>query len=127
MCSSDLKDASATENAVVEAEKIKKISDALRKKIEQRKKEAEEKGLKDIDFEPITKKLEELDKLQAAFQNIYATMDEIDTFKVAALDSMQKTVTALSAEIEKSRSYIDRVHQSEERGSGIDALGTPER
>jgi uncharacterized protein YaaN involved in tellurite resistance len=69
----------------------------------------------------------ELDKLQAAFRNIYATMDEIDTFKVAALDSMQKTVTALSAEIEKSQSYIDRVRQAEERGPGIDALGTPER
>ena len=38
----------------------------------------------------------ELDKLQTAFDNIYATMDEIDTFKVAALDSMQKTVDGLS-------------------------------
>ena len=35
----------------------------------------------------------ELEKLQAAFTNIYATMDEIDTFKVKALDNMQKTVT----------------------------------
>ena len=69
----------------------------------------------------------ELDKLQAAFQNIYATMDEIDTFKVAALDSMQKTVTALSQEITKSQAYIDRVRAAEERGPGIDALGAGER
>jgi len=69
----------------------------------------------------------ELDKLQAAFQNIYATMDEIDTFKVAALDSMQKTVTALSQEITKSQAYIDRVRAAEERGPGIDVLGAGER
>jgi uncharacterized protein YaaN involved in tellurite resistance len=69
----------------------------------------------------------ELEKLQTAFQNIYATMDEIDTFKVAALDSMQKTVTALSAEIEKSQAYIDRVRSAEQRGPGLDALGAPER
>ena len=30
----------------------------------------------------------DLAKLQKAFQNIYATMDEIDTFKVKALDNM---------------------------------------
>ncbi len=66
----------------------------------------------------------ELDKLQAAFNNIYATMDEIDTFKVAALDTMQKTVTALSTEITKSQSYIDRVRSNEQRDPGIDALGT---
>ena len=29
-----------------------------------------------------------IEKLQAAFQNIYATMDEIDTFKLKALDNM---------------------------------------
>ncbi len=32
-----------------------------------------------------------LARLQKAFSNIYATMDEIDTFKVAALDTMQTT------------------------------------
>jgi uncharacterized protein YaaN involved in tellurite resistance len=67
----------------------------------------------------------ELDKLRAAFQNIYATMDEIDTFKVKALDSMQKTVTALSSEVTKSQAYIDRVREAEQRGSDLDALGTP--
>jgi uncharacterized protein YaaN involved in tellurite resistance len=66
----------------------------------------------------------ELDKLQAAFQNIYATMDEIDTFKVAALDTMEKTVDALSTEITKSQSYIDRVRANEARVSPIDTLGS---
>jgi uncharacterized protein YaaN involved in tellurite resistance len=69
----------------------------------------------------------DLGKLQAAFTNIYATMDEIDTFKVAALDTMQKTVSALSTEITKSQAYIDRVRASETQVSPIDALGTDTR
>jgi uncharacterized protein YaaN involved in tellurite resistance len=69
----------------------------------------------------------ELGKLQNAFNNIYATMDEIDTFKVAALDTMQKTVTALSTEIDKSQAYIDRVRANEAQRSPIDRLGTDGR
>ena len=69
----------------------------------------------------------ELGKLQNAFDNVYATMDEIDTFKVAALDTMQKTVTALSTEIDKSQAYIDRVRANETQGSPIDGLGTDPR
>jgi uncharacterized protein YaaN involved in tellurite resistance len=63
----------------------------------------------------------DLAKLQAAFNNIYATMDEIDTFKVAALDTMQKTVTALSTEITKSQTYLDRVRSTESSTPGLDA------
>jgi uncharacterized protein YaaN involved in tellurite resistance len=49
-----------------------------------------------------------LETLQRAFQNIYDTMDTIDTFKVKALDSMKQTVNTLSDEVEKSRGYIAR-------------------
>ncbi|MBN8485883.1 MAG: toxic anion resistance protein [Sphingomonadales bacterium] len=49
-----------------------------------------------------------LETLQRAFQNIYDTMDNIDTFKLKALDSMKQTVTTLSAEVEKSKGYIAR-------------------
>ena len=66
----------------------------------------------------------DLAKLQAAFINIYATMDEIDGFKVAALDTMQKTITALTTEITKSQSYLDRARANEAHGSGVDAIGT---
>ena len=69
----------------------------------------------------------DLAKLQTAFTNIYATMDEIDTFKVAALDTMQKTVTALTTEVTKSQSYLDRVRQGEARGSGRDLPGPDQR
>lgn len=49
-----------------------------------------------------------LETLQRAFQNIYDTMDEVDSFKVRALDSMKKTVDTLSSEVEKSKGYIAR-------------------
>ena len=49
-----------------------------------------------------------VETLQRAFQNIYDTMDAIDTFKLKALDSMKTTVNTLSGEVEKSRGYIAR-------------------
>ncbi|PCG14120.1 MULTISPECIES: toxic anion resistance protein [Sphingomonas] len=49
-----------------------------------------------------------LETLQRAFQNIYDTMDAIDTFKLKALDSMKTTVTTLGNEVEKSKGYIAR-------------------
>jgi len=56
-----------------------------------------------------------LPQLQAAFQNIYATMDAIDTFKVQALDTMATTIGTLETEVEKSREYLDRVSKRDER------------
>src|SRR3954468_18404930 len=50
-----------------------------------------------------------LPQLQAAFANIYQTMDAIDTFKVQALDSMAATVGVLQTEVSKSQEYLDRV------------------
>ncbi|APX67108.1 toxic anion resistance protein [Sphingomonas sp. gentR] len=49
-----------------------------------------------------------LETLQRAFQNIYDTMDAIDSFKLKALDSMKTTVTTLGNEVEKSKGYIAR-------------------
>jgi len=49
-----------------------------------------------------------LETLQRAFQNIYDTMDEVDAFKVRALDSMKQTVNVLTSEVEKSKGYIAR-------------------
>ncbi len=49
-----------------------------------------------------------LETLQRAFQNIYDTMDEVDDFKVRALDSMKQTVNVLTEEVEKSKGYIAR-------------------
>ena len=49
-----------------------------------------------------------VETLKRAFQNIYQTMDAIDTFKLKALDNMRVTVDALTGEVEKSRGYIAR-------------------
>jgi uncharacterized protein YaaN involved in tellurite resistance len=49
-----------------------------------------------------------LETLQRAFQNIYITMDSIDSFKAKALISMKTTVETLSGEVEKSKGYIAR-------------------
>lgn len=49
-----------------------------------------------------------LETLQRAFQNIYDTMDEVDSFKLKALSSMKQTVEAISGEVEKSKGYLAR-------------------
>ncbi len=56
-----------------------------------------------------------LPQLQAAFANIYATMDAIDTFKVQALDTMAATIGTLENEVGKSQEYLKRVQQRDER------------
>jgi uncharacterized protein YaaN involved in tellurite resistance len=53
-----------------------------------------------------------VEKLQAAFANIYATMDMIDAYKLQALDSMQKTIDALTTEVIKAQSYLERARNA---------------
>ena len=54
-----------------------------------------------------------IEKLQAAFNNIYATIDTIDTFKLAALDSMRKTIDTLSTEVARAQQYVERARSAE--------------
>jgi uncharacterized protein YaaN involved in tellurite resistance len=49
-----------------------------------------------------------IETLQRAFQNIYDTMDSIDSFKAKALENMKATVNTLTNEVEKSKGYIAR-------------------
>lgn len=67
----------------------------------------------------------ELDKLKKAFQNIYDTMDTVANFKLQALDNMKQTVDVLSVEIEKSKTYIDRVRSDKVR-QAVASLPAPE-
>ncbi|MES2494226.1 MAG: toxic anion resistance protein [Pseudomonadota bacterium] len=62
-----------------------------------------------------------LQTLQRAFQNIYDTMDSIDTFKLKALDAMKQTVDSLSTELEKSRGYIARAEGASQARLTADA------
>jgi uncharacterized protein YaaN involved in tellurite resistance len=59
-----------------------------------------------------------LETLSRAFQNIYDTMDSIDTFKMQALDSMKQTVQSLEGEVTKSKAYIARA-QGQAEGTAL--------
>jgi uncharacterized protein YaaN involved in tellurite resistance len=61
----------------------------------------------------------QLESLQKAFDNIYSSIDAIDTYKVQALGNMQKTVDALSAEIQKAQSYLQRAHAGPPAGEAM--------
>jgi uncharacterized protein YaaN involved in tellurite resistance len=64
----------------------------------------------------------EVDKLKAAFSDIYTSMDMMAEYKVKALDNMQKTVDSLSDEVEKSKTYLDRIRK-EDAAAGIAQAG----
>lgn len=53
-----------------------------------------------------------LNQLKTAFANIYATMEAVDTYKTAALRSMQTTVDALEGEVAKAHGYLERAKGS---------------
>jgi uncharacterized protein YaaN involved in tellurite resistance len=60
-------------------------------------------------------------KLQAAFDNVFQTMDAIDTFRTQAVDSMAQTVTALEGQIERAKPYLERTRRGE--GATDTAIG----
>lgn len=55
-------------------------------------------------------------KLQAAFDNVFQTMDALDTFRAQAVDSMAQTVTALEGQIQRAQPYLERTRQRELNG-----------
>src|SRR2546423_8092506 len=55
----------------------------------------------------------DIQKLQTAFNNVYATIDMIDKYKVNALDSMQRTIDSLTGEIDKAKVYVERSRRAE--------------
>jgi uncharacterized protein YaaN involved in tellurite resistance len=63
-----------------------------------------------------------LEQLQAAFANIYATMDSIDEFKLKALDAMSATIGTLETEVTKSKEYLERVAQQDSRAQSMPSL-----
>lgn len=56
-------------------------------------------------------------KLQAAFDNVFATMDALDTFRAQSVDSMAQTVTALEGQIERAQPYLERTRSREGNAS----------
>ncbi len=54
----------------------------------------------------------DIKQLQRAFDNVYATMDAVADYKVKALDSMSQTVDALTTEVAKAKTYLDKTRAS---------------
>ena len=63
----------------------------------------------------------DIGKLQVAFDNIYATMDEIDAFKLKSLDNMTKTISDLTVQTGKAQTYLDRARSRDQATSGEDS------
>lgn len=54
-----------------------------------------------------------LEQLENAFNNVFATFDMISNYKVEALDSMAQTISLLSGQVQKSQTYLDRVRSQQ--------------
>lgn len=57
----------------------------------------------------------DVEKLQAAFDNVFATMDALDSFRGQAVESMAQTVNALEGQIERAKPYLERTRAGEGR------------
>ncbi|MDG3013422.1 toxic anion resistance protein [Speluncibacter jeojiensis] len=53
----------------------------------------------------------DVQKLQAAFDNVFQAMDAVDTFRAQAVDSMAQTVTALEGQIDRAKPYLERIQR----------------
>ena len=56
-----------------------------------------------------------VETLQKAFDNVFQTMDAIDTFRASAAKNMEGTVSALEVGLEKAKPYLERSKQGEQR------------
>ncbi len=54
-----------------------------------------------------------VETLQQAFDDVFATMDAIDTFKAQAVESMASTVEALEGQVTRSQAYLERARRGE--------------
>ena len=68
-----------------------------------------------------------LAQLQKAFDNVYATIDQIDNYKVQALDNMKKTVDALSTQVTKAQTYLERAKQPDAAAGELTLPGASSR
>jgi uncharacterized protein YaaN involved in tellurite resistance len=56
-----------------------------------------------------------VETLQKAFDNVFATMDAIDTFRATSAKNMEGTVSALEVGLQKAKPYLERSQQGEQR------------
>lgn len=60
-----------------------------------------------------TESLVEVEKLENAFDNVFATMDAIDTYRAQATDSMASTINSLQTQIDRAKPYLDRAREQQ--------------
>lgn len=58
--------------------------------------------------------------LRNAFQQIYRTLDAIDTYKVQATESMAATVESLTNELQTASAYLDRTRRTSALEGGLE-------
>ncbi|MEU9704613.1 toxic anion resistance protein [Streptomyces sp. NPDC047981] len=58
--------------------------------------------------------------LRTAFQQIYRTLDAIDTYKVQATESMAATVESLTAELRTASAHLDRTRRASALEGGLE-------
>jgi uncharacterized protein YaaN involved in tellurite resistance len=74
----------------------------------------------------------DVEKLKAAFANVTQAMDEMATFKIKAIGSMEQTVASLTTEVDKAKSYLatqrsrGELTGAQDIGLALPAPSTPE-
>ncbi len=53
--------------------------------------------------------------LQRAWDNVFAALDQIDSYKLRALEAMKVTVNELTQQVDRSHAHVERLHESEQR------------
>ena len=65
----------------------------------------------------------DLASLQRAWDNVFAALDQIDTYKLRALEAMKVTVHQLSDQVQRSQVQVERLHAGEERQARVAGAG----
>jgi hypothetical protein len=55
----------------------------------------------------------DMGSLQRVWDTVFAALDQIDSYKLRALEAMKITVRDLSDQVERSRAQVDRLHSAE--------------
>jgi len=59
----------------------------------------------------------DMGSLQRAWDNVFAALDQIDTYKLRALEAMKITVHDLSDQVQRSHAQVERLHAAESTAS----------
>lgn len=67
-----------------------------------------------------------LETLQRAYDNVFATIDQVEQFRATANNNMQQTINSLSQQLERATPYLERSRENElsrSEGTNRPALG----